>query len=215
MTQEDRPTEGHISKDHITVAEFTSKEWNNNASFSMLSFFGFSLAFGVMGLIVALILMIFLSDMRTLSAVALFSATFGIVFGSIFQKAEQSRGKTFLSDFSTKINVVLTELGGNELQNITPSKLKELIDSGTHHPLNVDGVAGLHLRVHENPIARTTSRPAPNALATATAEPRQVEKPRSSSKHWRVVITTEAPEYGTASFDRLLSAATPSGSTKE
>lgn len=213
MNQEDHISENPVTKDHITVVEFTSKEWNNNASFSIWTLFGFSVGFSVMGLVVALILMIFLPGMRSFLAVSLFSAAFGIIFGFMFQKSEQSQGRTFLSHFSSKINIILTELGGNELQNITPSQLKKLIDSGEVHPLTVDGVAGLRLFVREDRIARMTLPPA--STTTTAPAPQQVGKSHPSSKRWQVIIATEAPQYGTESFDRLLDAATSSSSTEQ
>lgn len=213
MNQEDHITENPVTKDHITVVEFTSKEWNNNASFSIWTLFGFSVGFSVMGLVVALILMIFLPGMRSFLAVSLFSAAFGIIFGCMLQKSEQSQGRTFLSHFSSKINIILTELGGNELQNITPSQLKKLIDSGEVHPLTVDGVAGLRLFVREDRIARMTLPPA--STTTTAPAPQRVGKSHPSSKRWQVIIATEAPQYGTESFDRLLDAATSSSSTEQ
>lgn len=218
MNQKGPIAEDPVFKDHIVVSEFTSKEWNNKASFSMSSLFGFSAAFGVMGIAVALILMIFLPDMRSLFAAAVFSVVFGLIFGFMYQKAEQSRGRTFLADLSTKINITLTELGGNELQNITPSQLKELINSKKDYPVTVDGVGGLRLMVVSDdrsfhiavpPAAATT------AATVAVAKSQQAGKSRPNSKRWRVLIATEAPQYGTESFDRLLGAVTPKGGREQ
>lgn len=213
MNQEDRSA-GHATKGHISVAKFTSKEWNNSTSFSMLAFFFSSVVFAVLGLVVALILMIFLPDMRSFYAVALFSAAFGMIFGFMLQKSEQARMKNFLADLSSRININLTELCGSELQNITPSQLEKLIHSGQDHPLTVDGIAGLHLMVREDRGISTASTPASKSATSSVTDSHHGEKSRPSSKCWHVMIATEVPPYGTESFDRLLDAATRNGNTE-
>ncbi|MPY12105.1 hypothetical protein [Arthrobacter bussei] len=193
-------------EDHITVEEFTSEDWNGNASFSVARFIASSFMFGILGSIVALILMIFLPDMRNPAAVMLFSTAFGLIFGLMFQLAQRTRGKIFLSDVSTKINVILAELGRDESQTITPEQLKELIEADVYFPFTVEGIAGMYLVVREH---QDVDPPLQSEQTdTGPEEPQEVVKAHSAHKRWQILIAAEAPQYATESFDRLLDAAT-------
>lgn len=180
----------------VVISRFTSKDWSGNASLNPLVFGAQVLIFAVLGAIIALVLFIFLSDMRSWTAISIFSLVFGVVFGTIFHRAEVARGKSFLLDCSSRINSSLPVLCGNTAQNISTEKLQELIVSGARHPLAADGVSGLYL------VVRKEKEPRNEALGSKHPVKRPVVD------RWCIKLGVEPPQYGTESFDRLLESAT-------
>ncbi|WP_024368030.1 hypothetical protein [Arthrobacter sp. TB 26] len=134
----------------------------------------------VLGLILCLFLMIFMSGLRSLSAVALFM----VVFPAILTVPTVSNQRTFMQGLTKRINDTIAEVTNTRDDQLSVKELRRLVSSGERLPLAVSGVPGLNLHVE-----------------------RVASVAKNTPEKWFAVFTVEPPESGTASFDRLVAAA--------
>ena len=134
----------------------------------------------VLGLILCLFLMIFMSGLRSLGAVALFM----VVFPAILTVPTVSNQRTFMRGLTRRVNDTIAEVTNTLDDQLSVKEFRRLVRSGERLPLVVSGVPGLNLHVER----------------VASVE-------RTAPGKWFAVFTVEPPESGTASFDRLVAAA--------
>ncbi|WP_223979358.1 hypothetical protein [Arthrobacter sp. NicSoilB8] len=138
----------------------------------------------ILGLILCLFLMIFLSGLRSFGAVVLFT----LCFAALLTVRSVSARRRFMRGLTTRINETLAEVTHSPGDQLSVRQFRRMAKSGEKLPLPVSGVAGLHLHV----------------ARASTLEKNAPEK-------WVAVFTVVPPENGTASFDRLVAAAINAG----
>lgn len=134
----------------------------------------------VFGLVLCLISMIFLPFLRNFAAFALFM----VIFPAILTVPTISGRRGFMRELTKTVNDTVIEVTGARSDQLSVRQFRQLVKSGEQLPLLVNGVPGLNLHVER------TSTLAKNA-----------------PEKWLVVFTVIPPDNGTASFDRLLAAA--------
>jgi hypothetical protein len=172
------------------LTTFTSEQWSGRPSHG-----GFSrlIGNGLMGLVLCLILMIPVPFLRNAGAVFLFTAVFAILFTTVSIKSKSSSEKAFLQELTAEVNETILQLTGNPKDQLSVEDFRRLIESGENLPLPINGLSGLDLRV----IQKRTQQ---------VREP-GVNRNANVITTTRVVLTVTPPDYGIASFDRLLAAA--------
>ena len=172
------------------LTTFTSEQWSGRPRHD-----GFSrlIGNGLMGLVLCLILMIPVPLLRNPGAVFLFTAVFAILFTTLSIRAKSSREKDFLQELTAEVNETILQLTGNPKDQLSVEDFRRLIESGESLPLPINGLSGVDLRVIQK-------RP------EQVREP-VVKKYGNVPTTNRVVLTVTPPDYGIASFDRLLAAA--------
>lgn len=141
--------------------------------------------FSILGLILCLVLMVFLPGLRSVGAVAIFTAVFAVILTA---PTVASR-RRFMQGLIRRINDTIGEVTGIPGNHLSVRQLRRLA-GGEHLPVTVSGVPGLSLRVDRSPAVESS---APTKLSA--------------------VLTMTSPDDGTASFDRLMAAAIGPGST--
>ncbi|MEO3941194.1 hypothetical protein V3C41_08955 [Paenarthrobacter nicotinovorans] len=136
--------------------------------------------FGVLGVLIGLLLMVFLPAFRSIGAVAVFS----VVFAGILTLPVMAARRNFMRGVTVRVNDTIAEVTGNASEALSVKQLHHLARTGEPWPLLVSGVAGLRLQV-QRVLAQDEDAPA----------------------KWRAVITAVPPRSGVSSFDRLLDAA--------
>lgn len=140
--------------------------------------------FSIFGLILCLILMIFIPSLRSFGAVALFT----VFFAALLTAPTVSGQRRFIRGLTTRINDTIAEVTSTPGDQLSVKQFRHMVKSGEQLSLLVSGVPGLSLHV----------------ARASTLEKNAPEK-------WVVVFTVVPPENGTASFDRLVAAATNAG----
>lgn len=136
--------------------------------------------FSILGLILCLISMIFMPILRNFGAIALFT----VILPAILTVPVVSSQRSFMQALTRTVNDTIHEVTGTPDGQLSVRHFRQLVKSGEQLPLLVNGVPGLNLHVER---ALTVQKNAP--------------------EKWLVVFTVIPPEHGTASFDRLLTAA--------
>lgn len=134
----------------------------------------------IIGLILCLVSMIFMPILRNFGAIALFT----VIFPAILTVPAISSQRSYSRGLTKRVNDTIVEVTGNRGDQLSVRQFRQLVRSGEQHALTVDGVPGLKLHVERAPILE-----------------------KNAAGKWLVVMTAIPPESGTASFDRLLSAA--------
>ena len=134
----------------------------------------------VFALILCLILMIFIHGLRSFGAVVLFT----VIVAAALTGPSVSRRRAFTTGLTTRVNDTIAEVTGAPGDQLSVKEFRRLIKSGEPLPLLVEGVPGLNLHVER-------------IASVATEDPEK----------WFAVFTVVPPESGTASFDRLIAAA--------
>lgn len=180
---------------------FTSLQWSGRpAQEAIYSCLGL----GVIGFFVCLVLMIFIAGLRDLGVATLFIVVFAIGLTTLAVWSKASNEKKFLAGISKRVNDTIVELTGNPNDQLSLPDFRKFIEKERCIPLLVHGVPGLELRtVRLGDLPAIRPKQAPEVRTTTK---------NSSSKDTPVVTTTQViiaitpPDYGTASFDRLLQA---------
>lgn len=172
---------------HI-IGTFTSEQWPGTAGQNVGSVF---VGMGIIGFVLCLVLMIVIPGLRSFGAVTWFTAIFAVTFTVLGIAAQISAAHGFLRNLNAKVNDTILALTGDPNAQLSVPELRALIDNGKHHPLPVNGIPGIDLAVVRTPGAK----PGQNTVSTV-----------------RVIVTVTPPDYGIASFDRLLDAAGGTGS---
>lgn len=134
----------------------------------------------ILGLILGLVLMMFMPFLQSFGAIALFT----VMFAAILTAPAVSDEKNFMTGLTKRVNDTIVEVTGASADQLSVRQFRQLVKSGEHVPLLVNGVPGLNLHVERASILEL-----------------------SGPGRWRAVFTVIPPENGTDSFDRLLSAA--------
>ena len=138
----------------------------------------------ILGLILCLFLMIFLSSLRSFGAVVLFS----FCFAALLTVRAVLAQRKFMRGLTKRINETIAEVTSSPGDQLSAKEFRHMAKSGEKLPLLVSGVPGLNLHV----------------ARASTLEKHAPEK-------WVAVFTVIPPESGTASFDRLIAAALDAG----
>ena len=138
----------------------------------------------ILGLILCLFLMIFLSGLRSFLAMVLFT----FCFAALLTVRSVSAQRRFMRGLTKRINDAIAEVTSRPGDQLSVQQFRHMAKSGEKLPLVVSGVPGLHLHV----------------ARASTLEKHAPEK-------WVAVFTVVPPENGTASFDRLVAAAISAG----
>ncbi|WP_142057801.1 hypothetical protein [Pseudarthrobacter sp. B4EP4b] len=120
-------------------------------------------------------------------------AGIGLVVWMMRTPRTLSHQQQFVSNLLADVNDCAVELTGDKDARLTVKDLLALRKSGEDRPLPVNGVSGLSLRV----------------VSDGPRQERVAAIARVADGVWttRVIVSATAPDYGTASFDRLLAAA--------
>lgn len=136
--------------------------------------------FSVLGLILSLILMIFMTGLRSVGAVALFT----VIFAAILTIPTVNGQRSLMRGLTNRVNDTILEVTGTRDDQLSVRQFRQLIKRGERFPLLVNGVPGLHLQVKRTPTLE-----------------------KDALEELLVVFSVIPPKNGTASFDRLLAAA--------
>jgi uncharacterized protein (DUF58 family) len=134
----------------------------------------------ILGLFLGLVLMMFMPFLQSFGAIALFT----VMFAAIFTAPAVSDERSFVTGLTKRVNDTIVEVTGSPGDQLSVRQFRQLVKSGDHVPLLVNGVPGLNLHVERASLLEL-----------------------SGPARWRAVFTVIPPENGTDSFDRLLSAA--------
>lgn len=134
----------------------------------------------ILGLFLGLVLMMFMPFLQSFGAIALFT----LMFAAILTAPAVSDERSFMRGLTKTVNDTIVEVTGTAGDQLSVRQFRQLVKSGEHVPLLVNGVPGLNLHVERASLLEL-----------------------SGPGRWRAVFTVIPPENGTASFDRLLSAA--------
>lgn len=139
-----------------------------------------------------LIIVIVLANLGAFGVVVLVLGVISLLLKASISANSPSPRLKFTGDLMTDVNEAIVELTGDPSGTLSAKELETLRQTGQTVPLPVNGVSGLELSV-------VGDRPAGERVPIiARADDRTYTT--------RVVITASAPDYGTASFDRLLQA---------
>jgi hypothetical protein len=138
----------------------------------------------ILGMILCLFLMIFLSGLRSFGAALIFS----FCFAAFLTLRAASAQRRFMTGLTRRINITIAEVTNRPGDQLSVKQFRHMAKSGERLPLDVSGVPGLNLHV----------------ARASTLEKHAAEK-------WVAVFTVVPPENGTASFDRLVAAAINAG----
>lgn len=133
----------------------------------------------IFGFVLCLIAMIFLPVLRNVGAIALFT----VIFPAILTIPTVSNRRNRMRALTKTVNDTIVEVTGARTDQMSVRHFRHLVKSGEQHSLLVNGVPGLKLHVER-------------ALTL-----------QKTPEKWHAVLTVAPPENGTASFDRLLAAA--------
>lgn len=188
-------------KEQKLLLSFTSLQWSGRpAQEAIYSCLGL----GVIGFFVCLVLMIFIAGLRDPGVATLFIVVFAVGLTTLAVWSKASNEKKFLAGISKRVNDTIVELTGNPNDQLSLPDFRKFIENERRISLLVHGVPGLELRA-----VRHGESP---AIGPKQSPPHQTAPRNSSSARTPVVTTTQVviaitpPEYGTASFDRLLQA---------
>lgn len=134
----------------------------------------------ILGLFLGLVLMMFMPFLQSFGATALFT----LMFAAILTAPAVSDERSFMRGLTKTVNDTIVEVSGTAGDQLSVRQFRQLVKSGEHVPLLVNGVPGLNLHVERASLLEL-----------------------SGPGRWRAVFTVIPPENGTDSFDRLLSAA--------
>jgi hypothetical protein len=183
------------------LLSFTSLQWSGRpAKDAIYSCLGL----GVIGFFVCLVLMIFIAGLRDPGAGSLFIAVFAVGLTALAVWAKVSSEKKFLTRIHQRVNETILELTGNPNDRLSLPDFRKFIENERRIPLLVHGVPGLELRAvrHGESPAIGPKQPPPHRTAPRTSSTARTPVVTTT----QVVIAITPPDYGTASFDRLLQA---------
>lgn len=180
MTVPEWPTEKRV------IRIFTSAQWDGKRGYKARSLLAklnpkrFWIGFAIIAV---------LTRLGAFGAVAI---TLGVVALLLWILADDKVRRKFSDDLIADVNETIIGLTGDAAAGLSRKTFESLCSSGGRIPLPVNGVPGLELGV-------ISDRPAGERMAAMI---RVDETLRTS----HVTVFATPPDYGTASFDRLLQA---------
>lgn len=195
-----------LEPEQFVIGGFTSQQWSGRPAKDGCAMF---VGFGILGFVLCLVLMLFIPPLRDAGVAALFIVVVSIVLTVMAIRGKSSSEAAFLRTQTSQINETIRELTGYPNDQFSTESFRAFVEKGQSIPLLVNGVAGIDFRaIRESEV---------KIAASASVEPQQGVKdwrsPGRSAKPpepvttTRFVLTVTPPDYGTDSFDRLLSAA--------
>lgn len=177
------------SSESLVIRTFPSGQWDVRGNPKPVNAFA---AFGGKRLAVGLIAFVILANLGGFLIALLVLAVIGFIVLMTRAKGKLSPQQQFANAVLADVNDCVVELTGNEDARLTVKDLVALRESGEDMPLPVNGISGLSLRV----------------LSDGPRQERVAAIARVADGAWttRVIVSATAPDYGTASFDRLLAA---------
>jgi hypothetical protein len=169
------------------IATFTPPQKNGSWLEETRNIF---IGFAFVGVLLSLLLMIFIPGLRSVGASIQFSAVFAGFCTLLGIITEAFAKDNSIRSAASTANNVIAALTGTCDHALTVAELKELRYTRDTVPLPIHGVPGLGMRVMQQ--------------HPRNAEPQTVTAAANSKGAGHVVITVTPPDYGIASFDRLL-----------
>jgi hypothetical protein len=173
----------------IVIRSFTSAQWDGGNVPKPVNVFA---RFRGKRLWAGIIAFVILCNLGVFGTVVIVLAVIGLVIAMIRSSGKLSPQQAFVSDLMAELNDTVVELTDNADARLSVKELAALRDADRDIPLPVNGVSGLNLRV-------VSDRPGAERIAAIA---RTDDRVRTT----KVIVTATAPDYGTASFDRLLQA---------
>lgn len=136
--------------------------------------------FSSFGLILCLVLMNFITSLRSFGAVV----TFTICFAALLTAPTVSGRRKYMRGLTKRVNDTVAEVTNTRGDQLSVKEFQRMVKTGERRPLLVGGVPGLNLHVERIPTLE-----------------------EDAHNRWLAVFTVVPPENGTASFDRLVAAA--------
>lgn len=180
MTVPEWPTEKRV------VRTFTSAQWDGKRGFKARSLLA---KFTAKRFLVGLAVLAILTRLGAFGWVAI---TLGVGALLLWTLSEDKVRQKFADELIADVNETVVGLTGDATAGLSGKTFESLCSSGGRIPLPVNGVPGLELGV-------ISDRPAVERIAAIA---RVDEAVRTS----QVTVFATPPDYGTASFDRLLQA---------
>ncbi|MET4589770.1 hypothetical protein [Arthrobacter sp. 754] len=180
-------TQTHSNK--VVIRSFTSAQWDGRSNPKPVNAFAPFRGKRLWAAIIAFVLLCFLGFFLRVVMVLAF---IGLVIVLIRFARRPRPQHAFVSDLMADVNDVMSELTDNSNTGLSVKDLAALRDNEVEIPLPVNGVSGLNLGVVSD------SRGGERIAAIARTDDRVGTT--------RIIVTATAPDYGTASFDRLLQA---------
>lgn len=188
------------------LLSFTSKQWSGRPAQDA---FNLWLGLGIIGFLISLVLMIFIAGLRDPGAASLFIAIFSVALTGLSIWAKASSEKKFLTGINQRVNETVLELTGNPNDQLSLPDFRKFIENERRLPLPVHGVPGLELRAIRH---GETSAIQPNQSRQSPSPPRNSSSARTPVETTtQIIVAITPPDYGTASFDRLLQATLGAG----
>lgn len=177
------------SSESLVIRTFTSGQWDVRSNPRPVNVFA---AFGGMRIWVGPIAFVILVILGGFWIVLIVLAIVGLVVLMTRTTGKLSPQQQFIHDLLADVNDSLIELTGNRDARLSVKDLVALGESGEDMPLPVNGVSGLSLRI----------------VRDGPRQERVAAIARVTDRVWttQVMVSASAPDYGTASFDRLLAA---------
>jgi hypothetical protein len=177
------------SSDSLVIRTFTSEQWDGLGNPKPVNVFA-----GMDGkrLCIGFVVFAILANLVGFWLALMVFAVIAVIVAVNRSRANVSPQQHFVNALMEDVNDTVVEVTGNREARLSVNDVVALRQSGYGMPLPVNGVSGLHLGV----------------VSDAPRQERIAAIARVSDRAWttRVVVSASAPDYGTASFDRLLKA---------
>ncbi|TLM81953.1 hypothetical protein FDW83_14580 [Pseudarthrobacter sp. NamE2] len=177
------------SSDSVVIRTFTSGQWDGLSNPRPVNVFA---AMDGKGLCIGFVVFAIFANLAGFWLALLVFAVIAVIVAINRTRGSLSPQQHFVNALLADVNDTLVELTGNREAILSVTDLVALRQSGYGMPITVNGVSGLSLSV-------VSDAPRQEHLAAIA---------RVSDRVWttQVVVSASAPDYGTASFDRLLMA---------
>lgn len=177
------------------LASFTSEQWDGRPGKS-----GFTMFFGGMliGYVVALILMTFISPLRSGSAATVLALIIGVAITWMGIAGNASTQKAFARNLLETINDTVLGITGNPNDRLTAAHLRSFTEGEKSRPLLVNGIPGIQLRAVRS---RTMAPQRPVRLQGSP-----IQNQPAPIVTTIILLDMTAPDLSVDSFDRLLNA---------
>lgn len=175
--------------DRLVIRSFTSAQWDGKNSPKPVNVFAPFRGKRLWAAIIAFVILCFLGIFLRVMVVLAF---IGLVLALIRFARKSPSQRAFITDLMSEVNDTVSELTDNASAKLSVKDLLALRDTQADMPLSVNGVSGLNLRV-------VSDRPGGERIAAIA---RTDDRIRTT----QIIVAANAPDYGTASFDRLLQA---------
>jgi hypothetical protein len=176
------------------IRRFTSAQWDGQQGPGSINIFAKLRARWVL---LGLIIFVVLANLGAFGAVVIVMGVVILGVKTLSAASKSSPRQKFVTDLMADVNETIIELTGDPNASLSVDDLRTLAQKGQPLPLPVNGVPGLDLRV-------VSDRPGEDRVAA-------IARVDDTVRTTRIIVTATAPDYATASFDRLLQATVAAG----